>query len=922
MKCNYSRNLGLIAVFFFTATANSQTRDTLTREKKIDEVVLIGYGTVKKKNATSAIENVKAEVFEDRPIYNVTQALQGNAAGVNVVQNSGKPGQTLNIKIRGNNSISSGVDPLYVVDGIQTKDISGINPDDIVDITVLKDATSAAIYGINGSSGVVIVTTKRAKANKSQLNFNAYWGVSRKVNNVDVLNPEQYKALMSEINPAWLNTINDPMYAGINTDWVKKVYRTGFDQNYNVNYAFGDEKIRAYTALGYQNVGGIVSPSDFGRLSAKINLDAKITNWLKVISSMNYIDTNTKNTADNNAGAQGGVILSALTTPTFMPAYGSEVKVRPTDGSGNYLDGYKDGQFALNPFTGGWENPVSFMNRESDKTHTQRFLSNLGIEVDLIKNLVWKSSVSLDHISSINEKFLDPYRSEWGRQQKGSGSKTYLTFQDLNFENTVNYTLKSGSHDLGILGGFQMHERKNDGQYYWGSQFANPLQSSFEYDKDNPSHGEIYRKDILKELSFFGRVVYTLDNKYTVMAVFRENGSSALYPDKRWGFFPGISASWNIANENFLKGNSTLSDFKIRGGWGKTGNASGIPAYAYYNLDRLNKVGGAWSTYQTGSDVAWEVTTDNNFGVDLGFANNRIKLTADFYKRKTDDLIMPIPIGLGIPDVLKNVGSMENKGMEFTLNTVNFKTTDFSWNTNFNISFNKSKVLELKYVPIIDNAGIPSAGNLVRFSAGQPISSFYGYQYNGVDPSTGNIIYNDLDGNGVLSAGDRTFIGNPNPNYTFGFTNNFTYKNWYMDLLVIGSQGNDIYNASRFELEMMDDHKNQSIKVLNRWMKPGDITDVPRAKAENAKLVSDRFIEDGSFIKLKSVTIGYNFIKPMKGVSKLNLYVTGQNLYTWTNYSGFDPEVNAFANTNGVLGVDYGTYPQVRTFVFGLKANF
>lgn len=920
MNLNYSKSLGLVAVLYFTFGVNAQVSDSL-KEKNIEEVVVIGYGSVKKKNATSAIENIKADVFENRPIYNVGQALQGNAAGVSVIQNSGKPGQSLNVKIRGNNSISSGVNPLYVVDGIQTFDISGINTDDIVDMTILKDATSTAIYGISGSGGVVIITTKRGKANKPQLNFNAYWGISNKVDNVDVLDPEQYKALISEINPAWLNTINDPMYAGINTDWRKEVYRTGFDQNYNVNYAFGNENVRAYTALGYQGITGIVSPSDFGRTSAKVNLDAKVTNWLKVTSSINYIHTSLNNTSDNNAGAQGGVILSALTTPTFMPAYGSQVNIRPTDSSGEYLNGYKDGQFALNPFTGGWENPVSFMNRESDRTKTQRFLSNLGIEVNILKDLVWKSSVSLDHISSTNDRFLDPYRSEWGRQQKGSGSETNLTFQDFNFENTLNYTLKSGIHDLGLLGGFQMHERKNDGQYYWGSQFADPLQSHFVYDASNPAHGEIYRKEVLREASFFGRAVYTLANKYTVMAVFRENGSSALADDKKWGFFPGVSASWNIGNEDFLADNNAISELKVRGGWGKTGNASGIPIYAHYNLERLNKEGGSWSTYQWGSDIGWEVTTDTNVGIDIGFANNRIKLTADFYKRKTDDLIMPIEMG-SIGNILRNVGSMENKGMEFTLNTVNIKNENLTWDTNFNISFNKSKVLELKWMPNIDKAGIPGAGNLVRFSAGQTVGAFYGYQFGGVDAATGDIIYNDLDGNGMLGAGDRTFIGDPNPDFTFGFTNNFSYKNWYMDLLITGSYGNDIFNASRFELEMMNDHKNQSTNVLNRWMKAGDITDVPRANAANAKLVSDRFIEDGSFIKLKSATLGYNFNKSFKGISKLNVYVTGQNLYTWTDYTGFDPEVNAFASTNGVSGIDYGTYPQVRTFILGLKANF
>ena len=919
------KGLGLIAVLYFTSSFQAQVKSdsAAVKEKKIDEVVLIGYGTVKKKNATSAIENVKADVFENRPIYNVTQALQGTAAGVSVVQNSGKPGQALNIKIRGNNSISSGVDPLYVVDGIQTKDISGINPDDIVDMAILKDATSAAIYGINGSSGVVIITTKRAKANKPQLNFNAYVGVSNKVDNIDVLNLEQYKALISEINPAWLNTINDPMYAGINTDWVKKVYRTGVDQNYNVNYAFGNENVKAYTALGYQNVQGIVSPSDFARTSAKVNLDAKITDWLKVTSSLNYINTNLNNTADNNAGAQGGVILSALTTPTFMPAYGMEVKVRPTDGSGNYLNGYKDGQFALNPFTGGWENPVSFMNRESDKTKTQRFLSNLGIDVNILKNLVWKSSVSLDYITSSNEKFLDPYRSEWGRQQKGSGSKNNFIFQDFNFENTLNYTLKSGIHDLGVLGGFQMHERMNSGQYYWGSQFADPMQSSFVYDKTNPAHGEVFRKDILKELSFFGRLVYTLDNKYTVMAVFRENASSALNPDKRWGFFPGISASWLVSNEDFLKDSKVISELKIRGGWGKTGNASGIPAYSHFNLERLNQEGvnGSWSTYQWGSDITWEVTTDTNVGVDLAFAKNRIRLTADFYKRTTDDLIMPIEMGT-VGNILRNVGSMENKGMEFSLNTVNFKNENFSWNTNFNISFNKSKINSLAYMPNIDKASIEGMGNLVRFTAGQPISAFFGYKMQGVDPQTGDIVYADLDGNGEFSTGDRTFIGDPNPDFTFGFTNNFTLKNWYLDVLVTGSVGNDIYNASRFETELMNDFKNQSTEVLNRWTTAGQITNVPRANSSTALVISDRFIEDGSFVKLKSVTLGYNFKNPFKGMNKLNVYVTGQNLYTITDYKGFDPEVNAFSTTNGVLGIDYGTYPQVRTIIVGLKANF
>ncbi len=534
---------------------------------------------------------------------------------------------------------------------------------------------------------------------------------------------------------------------------------------------------------------------------------------------------------------------------------------------------------------------------------------------------MWKPSVSLDVIDSVNDRFIDPFRSVYGRQERGTGSQTFNLFQDFNFENTLNYTIKSDAHDLNLLGGFQLHERNVQGQYYWGNRFPQDLRE-FVYElSENPN--EIFRKEILRELSYFGRALYTLNGKYTVMGVFRYNGSSALADDKKWGFFPGVSASWNVANEDFLADSKVISELKIRGGWGKTGNASGIPPYAHYNLERLNQAGenGTWSTYQWSSDIGWEVTTDTNFGLDLGFVNNRIRLTADIYKRTTDDLIMPIKMGQ-IGNILRNVGSMENKGLELTLNTINIKRDDFTWNTNFNISFNKSNINSLAYMPNIDRIGIEGMGDLVRFSAGQPIGSFFGYQMEGVNPQTGDIVYKDLDGNGEFNTADRTFIGDPNPDFTFGFTNNFTYKNWYMDVQITGSQGNDIYNASRFELELMNDFKNQSTVVLNRWTTPGQITNVPRANSSSAMVISDRFIEDGSFIKLKAATLGYNFNNPFKGLNKLNVYVTGQNLVTWTDYSGFDPEVNAFATTNGVLGIDYGTYPQVRTVILGLKANF
>ncbi|MBB6369745.1 SusC/RagA family TonB-linked outer membrane protein [Chryseobacterium shigense] len=925
MNLRISRSLGVVAVLYFTANFSAQTKvkDTVPKENKIDEIVMIGYGGVKKQNLTSAVSTVKSESFEDRPIYNVGQALQGNAAGVNVIQSSGKPGAAIDVKIRGNNSISSSVSPLYVVDGIQTFDISGINPDDITDMTILKDATSAAIYGINGSSGVVIITTKRGKANRSQLAFNAYWGISKTVNNIDVLNLDQYKTLMNEINPSYLTTINNPRYEGINTNWRDEVFRTGFDQNYNINYSFGNENVRAYTALGYQGIDGIIDPARFDRISAKMNLDAKITNWLKLTGNFNYINTSLKNTNDNLGTSRGGVILSALNTPSFLPIYGSQLKVRDTDANGSYLDGYKDGQFALNPFQSSWENPVAYQSRQNE-TQTQRFMSNLGLEVNLLKNLVWKPMVSFDLIDVTNDQFTDGYQTSYGRQQKGIGGKYLSTYQDLNVENTLTYTIKSGAHDLALLGGNQIHEKRNSWNNFEGNNFPEGT-TFFDYNTVIDNKRETLVKEHLRELSFFGRALYTYDNKYTIMGVFRYNGSSALAPGNKWGFFPGVSAAWTVSNEDFLAGNKILSELKLRGGWGQSGNASGIPPYSHYNLERVSRVGpdGIWNTYQwDSSDLGWETTTDTNVGLDFGFLNNKIKLTADAYKRKTKNLIVPIRMG-SLGNILKNVGDMENQGLELGLNTQNFKGENFSWNTNFNISFTKNKVTSLKYQPNIDKANIETVGaTLVRFTPGQPISSFYGYQVSHVDSQTGDLVYKDLNGNGIFDPNDRTIIGNPNPDFSFGFTNNFSYKNWYLDVLVTGSYGGEIYNASRFDLEMMNDFKNQSTAVLNRWTTPGQITNTPRANSATAQYVSDRFVEDGSFIRIKSATLGYNFLTPFKGVSKINLYVTGQNLLTWTNYTGFDPEVNAFNTTNGVSGVDYGTYPQVRTFIFGLKANF
>lgn len=894
---------------------------TLVEEvNKLEEIVInVGYGTQKKKNITSAISTVRSEAFDDRPLYNVAQALQGNAAGVNVVQPSGKPGVGLDIRIRGLSSINSGNNPLFVIDGVQTYDSSGISTDDIVDIQVLKDATSTAIYGVNGSAGVVLITTKKGKTNKNTFTFSSYFGTSKIVKNIDILNPTQYKTLMGEISSGYLGYINQPKYAGINTDWSDLIFRNGEDQNYDFSYSGGSEKIKAFASLGYQQTKGIVEPAKFSRLSGRINLDVDATSWLKAHANLNLIHTKLNNTSDNNSANQGGVILSTLTTPSFLPVYADELV------GGAVANGQLPGQFAANPVAS-LENPVSFQSRQED-TDTYRYMGNLSLDITLAKNLVWKPSSSVDLSRSVYDYFVDSFRSNYGRGEPGSlpetrgiGRQHTAVNYNWNLENTLNYNIKSENHDLNLLVGASIQKQRYDQLKIEGTGFAPDIRSldisQMMIILDKPSDTIAREKNYV---SYFGRATYNYKGKYILNAVFRASGASQLAKGNKWGYFPGVSAAWIISNEDFLKNSSKISELKLRGGWGQTGNISGVTEYSSYGL--LGDDHGTLQNYKN-TDLTWETTTDLNIGLDVGIINNRIKLTADAFKKITTNLFNDITVA-NIP-YYYNGGKLENKGLELGLNTINFKG-NFSWNTNFNISFIKNKILEMGRYNPVDYKGYEGVN---RIAEGISLGDFYGYIVDQVNPATGILEYKDINGDGVVNTNDRTTIGNAMPDYTFGMTNTFSYKGFSLDVLFTGSQGNDIFNASRIDLEGMVDNKNQSTAVLDRWTTAGQITDIPVAGPSNfqgisATANSNRWVEDGSYVRLKAATLGYNFKKLFFGLTSLKLYATGQNLVTWTNYSGFDPEVSAYGgNTGTSQGIDYGTYPQVRTFIFGLKAGF
>lgn len=900
-----------------------------TETQSLQEVVVnVGYGTQKRKNLTNAVSTVKSDVFENRPIVSVAQAIQGNATGVNVVQTSGKPGASFDVRIRGLSSINSENSPLYVVDGIQTKDISGLNTEDIVDLSILKDATATAIYGVNGSTGVVIITTKKGKSYKNDFQFSSYLGLSKAVSNVDVLYLTDYKTLINEINPSYLTTANDPKYAGINTNWQDKILRTGIDQNYNFSYAGGTDKIKFYGALGYQVTEGIINPSKYNRFSGKINMNANLYSWLKTDVSLNVIQSDGSYISDNNSVGQGGAVMSALVTPSFLPVWGSQLNVRETNTDGSYKDGYKDGQYAENPYQSGWENPVSLLSRKNT-TAVNRYLSSISFDVNILKNLVWKPMASFDLTRSDNVQFVDPYTNVWGRNgdnnpdsDKGRGSNTVVNNNNFNFENTLNYSLKFDDSELSVLGGVSMQKNKYTKDANSGNGFSVD-QTSYDFDAAKNQSFE-NRENEVRSLSYFGRATYTLKNKYILNGVFRESGASQLAANHKWGFFPAVSAAWIISNENFLKDSPTISELKLRGGWGKTGNLSGLPAYSSFDLNYTNPLTNATTLDQIGNpDLKWETTTDINLGLDFGIFDNRIKFVADVYKKNTKDLLQIVNFpGFTVP-YYYNAGEIENKGLELGLNTRNL-TGDFKWNSNFNISFNENKVVKLGLLKKLPFQNLTSVGeSVILLTEGSSLGSFYGYKVDKVDPTTGTLLYKDINGDGKVTTDDRTNIGNPNPKYTFGFSNDFSYKGFSLDALITGSQGGDIFNASRMDLTLMNNYNNQSTEVLNRWTTSGQITDVPKANDSNALHVSDRFVEDGSYIRLKAVTLGYQFKLEKLKLNSIKVYVTGQNLYTITNYKGFDPEVGAFNNATGIgQGIDLGTYPQVKTFIFGVKANF
>lgn len=879
----------------------------------LSEVVVVGYGSQKREDITGAVGVIDAEeTFKERPNNDLGSLIQGQAAGVQVLKSSGKPSAGFNIRVRGTSSISAGSDPLYVIDGVPTTDTRSLNPSDIESISILKDASSAAIYGAQGANGVVLITTKQGKSEKAQFQFDSYVGVAQVWKTLEVLNAEQYRDLMTELgyNTQW-DQYNE------NTDWQNKVFRDALSHNYQLSVSGKNNGTQYYISGGYLNQEGAVRSAEMERFSFKTNLSKEVNDWLKIGTNVNYTHYSDVDVTDNAAVNQGGVLLGVLATPPNIGVYN------------------EDGTFTSNPFQD-WENPISSTDGADRGYKNQRLLGNIYTEVDFLKNFTFKTNFGIDFNADRYDYFLDPFRTSYGRALNGSSQYNTNINNYFIWDNTLSYKNKFGDHKIeGLVGSVY---QKNRGEY---SNIERRNFASAEITTPGAGSeivGASAGKSEKANSSFISRINYDYKNRYLLTANFRADGSSNFGPNNRWGYFPSFSVGWRISRESFLENVDELSELKLRAGYGIVGNDN-VGSYAY--LARVGSGGnypiggqtmpGTYPATIANNDLKWEESEQTNLGLDIGLFDGKITFSADAYIKKNYDLLLnvPMPTGTGFSSAIQNVGEIENRGLEFQLNTINYSNENFTWRTSANLSFNRNEAKDI-VGQVITRGGVASRGNVSLIREGEPLGTFYGYVWGGVDPSTGNVYYINQDGESTFNptADDRRIIGDPNPDFIYSLGNTFTYKEFGLDIFLQGSQGNDIFNATKLQMESMIDSKNQLASVLNRWRQPGDITDIPRVNTEgstdNSRL-SNRYVEDGSYLRFKAVTFSYNF--KQNALDKLHLnalkfYVTGENLITLTDYSGFDPQVNAFGGDNAVQGVDFGTYPQTRNVIFGMNVRF
>ena len=924
LEVNSGARLRFSYVGFKTLTIKAANGMKVTMQEDantLNEVVTIGYGSVKRKDVTTAVSSVSTKDLEKRPIVSALQGMQGMAAGLQISQANGQPGASPTIRVRGTTSLNGSNSPLYVVDGVPVDNVDYLSSDDIDNIQILKDASSAAIYGSRAANGVVIINTKQGKAGVTKIALNAHYAFNGVRDNQNSLNAAQYKELMDELGVVRLpNNLVDQ------TDWKKEVYRVGNVQDYQLNITSGNDKLRYFLSGGYTGEDGVIRASNYKRYNVRGNIINDISKWLTINADVAYSDYTYKGTGiiSGTGSNRGGVLAAVIETPTYGPVW----------------DPANPGQYYSNYYGVNVHSPLENIARTKDnKSQYNKLLASGKAIVTLLPTLKFTSTLAFDRSSGITTNFLDPTETLEGRNQHGTGYDSRSTGTIWTFDNTINWKKELGRHSLDMMAGSSWTNSRWSQSYISGSYYADADIKTLNAANKISWTGTGSTASEWAILSFFGRLQYNYNDTYLFTANLRADGSSKLAPGHRWGYFPSFSAAWRISQEKFMKNVSWIDDLKLRGGWGQTGNQSGLGDYSYLALYKINRI--QWfgtsgdanavptrtKSILSNPELTWETTSQTNIGLDLTLLNNRLTFYVDYYYKLTHDLLMNMTLPTGGAEantMVFNGGEIENRGWELAVSSKNL-TGKLSWNTDFNISFNRNKLKSLKLTKVYPAAITTDHVHdyVVRNTPGRPLGSFYGYIADGVNRETGELNYRDVNNDGIISANDRTYIGDPNPDFTFGMTNTFAWKGLSLSVLLQGSYGNDIYNVSRMDNEGMFDGRNQSTTVLRRWRIPGQITDVPKAGFDQRN--STYYIEDGSYLRVKSITLSYDV--PALALRKMHLtrlmpYISFTNLLTWTGYKGRDPEVNQYGDSGTVQGLDWGTYPLSRSFVMGLKVEF
>ena len=917
----------------------------------LDEVVVIGYGAVKKSDLTGSVATIKADEISQIPVNSLDQGMQGKVTGVQVTQLSSQPGGAVSVRIRGGNSIMAGNEPLYVIDGVLMESqvdlswigspsqngLSSINPNDIESMEILKDASATSIYGAKGANGVVLITTKKGKQGKDNITFETYVGMQFKAKDIKVMNASQFAKLYDEAgfnaDSSYIPLYPNPDSLGAGTDWQSQIYRNAPVQNYQVSFSGANDKTTYALSLGYYNQQGIIYGSDFRRYSLRANLDRKMSRKLTGGTNLSYTQTRSGTVpTDTPGGFFPGVVNTALIFNPVLPVYDST------------------GQYTLtDPNADAWlDNPVAVTRDVDAVDKVGRFLGNAYLEYAIIPDLKFRTSLGVDIYHSVQDMYTPRYVYS-GSFNDGQARFATTDIQNYIFDNTLTYN-KSWKeiHKLNAMAGFTFQNYQtrtfidiatgypNDILGYYGIQNATNVPTIYSAFNESST------------VSYLARVNYSLKETYLFTVTCRVDGSSKFGPNNRYATFPSAAVAWRASQERFLRDVKWLSNLKVRMSYGLSGNDR-IANYAYirtmassiYYFNNSFPGSGFAPDNPGNNNLKWETTAQFDAGFDVGVFNGRITATFDFYRKNTSDLLYyaNLPYTTGYSAYLANIGSLRNNGVELALNTENF-TGAFKWNSGINLSFNRNLVTDLDGGELFINNDTYKLkiGNWAVIREGEPMGSFYGLISDGIwqtseaataaiyGASPGDFKYVDLNHDGKINTEDCTIIGHALPDFTWGFTNTFSYKNFTLDIFLQGSQGNQILNSNRFELESGNGLSNASVALVNRWTPENPSNIYPRANRNADYLhMSDRYLEDGSYLRVKTVTLSYDL--PAKALSalritRLRVYVTGQNMFTITNYSGFDPEVSSFGTDNTRLGYDFGSYPSVKTYIVGASITF